>query len=87
MNRMICTLKYGKYTVNGIHICNRQYLIDKMCLVGTREAEDSTKRLEAHYMIGDSRSRFIEEYKRLFQDNIRLNQMKSENKYKKMKIQ
>ena len=58
-----------------------------MCLVGTREAEDSTKRLEAHYMIGDSRSRFIEEYKRLFQDNIRLNQMKSENKYKKMKIQ
>ena len=39
---MICTLKYGKYSVNGIHICNRQYIIDKMCLVGTTEVEDST---------------------------------------------
>lgn len=41
-----------------------------MCIVGTPEAEDSTKIMKDHGMVGDSKLRQVEEFKILLEDNI-----------------
>ena len=58
-----------------------------MCMVGTLEAEDSTKIMEAHAMVGDSKSSGEITYKKLLEDNIRLHGVKSEGKYSKREME
>ena len=52
IDRMIGTPGYGKYIVDAINACDKRYLKEKMCMVGTLEADDCKKRMDAHAMIG-----------------------------------
>ena len=52
-------------------------------MVGKSKAEDSRNKMEDHYIVGVSKSSFVEKYKRLFEDEIRINRMDSFKKYKK----
>ena len=54
-----------------------------MYMVGTPEAEDSKNRMETHSMVGVSKFSFAEECKNLFKDEIRIDEVNLENKYKK----
>ena len=51
-----------------------------MCMVEIPEAEDSTKRMKAHAMVGESKLSWATTYKELLEDNIRVHEVKS---YKK----
>ena len=42
----------------------------EMCMIGTPDAEDSAKRVEACSMVGVSKSSFAEEFKILYEDGI-----------------
>ena len=56
-------------------------------MVGTQEAEDRTKRMEAHAMVGESQWSWTIIYKRLLEANIRVHGFKSENKYSKREME
>ena len=47
---MIGSPGHGKDIVDAINACDKQ---EKMCMIGTLEADDSTKRMADHAMIGD----------------------------------
>ena len=50
---MIGAPGHGKDIVDTVNVCDKRYLKEKMCMIGTPEAGDSTKRMDAHVMIGD----------------------------------
>ena len=50
---MIGASGHGKDIVDAINACDKRYLKGKWCMIGTLEAEDSTKRMDAHAMIGN----------------------------------
>ena len=50
---------HGKDIVDTINACDKRYLKEKMCNIGTPEADDSTKRMDAHAMIGDKKSNLV----------------------------
>ena len=52
---MIGALGHGKDIVDAINACDKRYLKEKMCMVGTPEAGDCKKRMDAHAMIGEKR--------------------------------
>ena len=52
-------------------------------MVGTPEAENSKNRMENYSMVGVSKFSFAEECRNLFKDEIRINEINLENKYKK----
>ena len=54
-----------------------------MYRVGRPEAEDSTKRMEDHGMVGDPKFSQVEEFKILLEDDIRVQWFKSKNKCRK----
>ena len=56
IDRMIYVLEHDKYIVNAINACDKRYLKEKMHMVETPEADDSTKRIEAHAMVGETKS-------------------------------
>ena len=56
IDRMIGAPGQGKYIADAINDCDKRYLKEKMCMIGTPEAGDSTKRMDAHVMIGNKRS-------------------------------
>ena len=64
--------------MDTINVCDKRYL--KMCMVEMPEAEDSTKRMKAHAMVGESKLSWATTYKELLEDNIRVHEVKS---YKK----
>ena len=53
IDRMIGALGHGKDIVDAINACDRRYLKEKMCMVGTSEADDCKKIMDAHTMIGE----------------------------------
>ena len=53
---MIGAPGHGKDIVDSINACDKRYLKEKMCMIGTPEADDCTKRIDAHAMIGDKKS-------------------------------
>ena len=69
--------------MDAINACDKKYLKEKMCIVGTPEAEDCKKRMDAHAMIGEKRSSWAVTCKTLLKDNIRVHGVKSFNKYRK----
>ena len=56
IDRMIGAPGHGKDIVDAINACDKRYLKEKMCMIGTPEAEDSKKRMDAHAMFGYKRS-------------------------------
>ena len=73
----------GKDIVDAINTCDKRYLKEKMCMIGTPEADDSTKRMDAHAMIGDIKSSWAVTCKNLLEDNIREQEFKSYKKFNK----
>ena len=70
---MIGVPRNGKDIMDSINVYDKQYLISKICTVGTPEVEDSKKILEVYSMVGLSKSKFSGDYKRQFEDNIKIN--------------
>ena len=52
-------------------------------MVGTPEADDCKKIMDAHAMIGEKRSSWAVTCKKLLEDNIRVHEVKSYKKYSK----
>ena len=50
---MIGAPGYGKIIVDAINACDKRYLKEKMRMIENPEADDSTKRMDAHAIIGD----------------------------------
>ena len=84
---MIGTPGHGKDIVYAINTCNKRYIKEKMCMIDTLEPFDCTKIMEAHAMVGESKSSWTITYKKLLEDNIRVHGVKSENKYSKRKTE
>ena len=68
---MIGAPGHGKDIVYAINSCDKRYLKEKMCMIGTPEVDDSTKRMDAHAMIGNKRSSWAVSCKILLEDNTR----------------
>ena len=47
---------HGKDIVDAINACDKRYLEEKMCMIGTPEADDSRKIMDPHTMIGIKKS-------------------------------
>ena len=80
---MISAPGHGKDIVDTINACDKRYLKEKMCMIGTPESEDSTKRMDAHAMIGNKKSSWVVTCKILLEDNIREQGVKSYRKSNK----
>ena len=50
-------------------------------MVRTPEVDDSTERMEAHDMVGESKSSWVVTCKKRLEDNIRVHGVKSYKKY------
>ena len=48
-----------------------------MCMIGTPEADDSTKKMDAHAMIGDNKSSWAVTCKKILEDKVREQGFKS----------
>ena len=57
-----------------------------MCMVGTPEADDCEKRMDAHATIGKKGSSWAVTCKKILEDSIRVHEVKSYNKHSKRKI-
>ena len=44
---------HGKDIVGAIISCDKIYLKENICMVGTPEADDCKKRMDAHAMMGE----------------------------------
>ena len=53
---MIGAPGHGKDIVDTINSCDKGYLKEKMYMIRTPEADDSTKIMDAHAMIGNKKS-------------------------------
>ena len=56
---MIGAPGHGKDIVDTINSCDKRYLKEKMCMIETPEADDSTKRIDAHTMIWNKKSSLV----------------------------
>ena len=56
IDRMIYALEHDKYIMNAINACDKKYLKEKMYMVETPEADESTKRIETHAMVGETKA-------------------------------
>ena len=80
---MISLPGHRKDIVDGINGCDKSYLKKKMCMVGTSKVDDSNKRMDAHIMVGKTKSSWAITYKKLLDDNIRVYRVKYYNKHGK----
>ena len=75
---MISASGHGEYIVDDINTCDKQYLRSRMHMVETPITEDGKNKIEAHYIVGVSKSSFAKECNRLFEDEITI---KGKRKY------
>ena len=61
---------------------NKQYVLSKMCMVVIPEAEVGTKKMKPSSMIDVSKSISTEEFKRLFEYEVRIYGAKAYNKHR-----
>ena len=73
---------HGKDVVDGINACDRCYLMGKMCMIGTLEIDDSESRMNTNSILDSTSCSLAKECKRLCEDEIRINCVKSQIKYK-----
>ena len=59
IDRMIGAPGHKKDIVDAINTCDKRYLKEKMCMVGTPEADDCKKIMDAHTMIGEKVSSWV----------------------------
>ena len=83
IDRMIGAAGHGKDIVDGINAIDKRYLKGEMCMIGTPEIVDCSKRIKAHSMIGKAYYSFLEECKRLCECSDRENRAKGYSKHKK----
>ena len=57
--------------------------MEKMCMIGTPEADDKESRMNAHSMIGSSSCSLAKECKCLYDDEVRVNGVKGYRKHNK----
>ena len=69
---MIGAPGHGNDIVDAINACDKRYLKEKMCMIETPEADDSTKRMDANTMTGDKKSSWVVICKTLLDDSIRV---------------
>ena len=62
---MIGAPDHGKDLVDSINASNKIYLKCKIYMIGTPEADNCSKRIKAHSMIGNAHYSFVEECKML----------------------
>ena len=55
----------------------------EMCIIGILEADDSEKRMHTNSMVGNTSCSLAKECKRLYEDEIKINSVKSHSKSKK----
>ena len=67
--------------MDAINDCDKRYMKENMCMIGTSEAYDSTIRMEAHIMVGQTKSSSTITYEKRLEDNIRVHWVKSYNKH------
>ena len=79
--RIIGVLGHWKDIMDAINDCDKRYMKENMCVIGTLEADDSTKRMEAHIMVGKIKSNWTITYKKLLEDNIGVHGVKCYNKH------
>ena len=80
---MIGAPGHGKDVVDGINACDKRYLMGKMCMIGTPEADDKESRMNAHSMIGSASCSLAKACKRLCDEDVRINCVKKYRKHKK----
>ena len=80
---MIGAPDHDKDIVDGINESDKRYLKGKMCMIGTPEVDNCSKRIKAHSMIGNAHYSFVQEFKRLCECNERDNGAKCYSNYKK----
>ena len=78
---MIDTPGHQKDIVDAINTCEKIYLKEKMCVIGTPENDDCKNRINNHVMIGEKTFSWEVACKILLEDNIRVNRIQS---YKKL---
>ena len=74
---------YGKDLVDDINASDKRYLKGKMCMIGTLEVDDCSKRIKTHSIINNTHYIFAEECTRLYECSERENGTKGYSKYKK----
>ena len=84
---MIDAPGYGKDIVNAINSCDKRYLKEKICMVGTPEVKDITKRMKNHHMARKSKSSWVIICKYLLKNNIRVHGVKSYKKCGKREME
>ena len=57
---MIGVPGYGKDIIYGINSCDKRYLKGKTCMIRKLEADDFSKRIMSHSMIGNAHYSFVE---------------------------
>ena len=82
IDRMIGAPDHGKDVVHGINACDKRYLKGKMCIIGTPEADDCSKKMMTHSMIGNEHYRFAEDCNMLCECSDREDRSKDYRKYK-----
>ena len=80
---MIDTPGHQKDIVDAINTCEKIYLKEKMCVIGTPENDDCKNRINNHVMIGEKTFSWEVACKILLEDNIRVNRIQSYKKYSK----
>jgi len=71
IDRAISAPGHGKDVVDGLNAMDKIYLRQKMCMIGTPEANDGEKRMAAHAMVEDAKASLAAEAKRLLSDPAR----------------
>ena len=80
---MIGAPEHGKYVVDGINTCDNRYLMGKMCMIGTLEADNKESRMNSHSMVGSASYSLAKELKRLCGDEVKVNGFKEHSTHKK----
>ena len=60
LDRMIGTPTHEKDIVDGTNSCDKRYLKGKTCMIRKLEADDFSKRIMSHSMIGNAYYSFVE---------------------------
>ena len=84
IDKMIGSPGHGKDIVDATNACDKRFLKEKMNMIGTPEVDDNIKRMNAHAMIWNKKSSWVVTCKKLLEDNIREQEVKSYRKSNKI---
>ena len=76
---MIETSGRGKDVIDRINTCDKRYLIEKQCMIGTPEKDDNESRIYTYSIVGKWSFILAVKYKRLCENKERINSVKGYN--------